>query len=195
MRQVFAWSVKPTAVVAWLHKRDLDTRSYMLLLMRRGHTQESCVCRSYGHDASRLEHALNCGIASRSTCICVSMTGRGSGSTLHAPTKATSTTSDPNQRRHEAGPGRRRPSGGHHVAHHQIPDKSRLSHRLKEGCMYADFSMMFAGLQQTRRTARGKLAMSVTHAWHLNLRVLEIIPTHNAFVPCARDNQRSLLRR
>ena len=51
----------------------------------------------------------------------------------------------PNQRRTEAGPGRGRPRGCRYVAHHQIQDESRRSHRSKEGCMYADLSMVFAG--------------------------------------------------
>ena len=54
--------------------------------------------------------------------------------------------------------------------------------------MFANLSMMLAGVQQTRRAARECSAMSVTFAWHLDLRVLEIIPVNSALVPCAWDN-------
>ena len=46
MRRALAWSVNPTAVVAWLRENDFNTRSHMLLLMRRGHTQRVALARA-----------------------------------------------------------------------------------------------------------------------------------------------------
>ena len=53
---------------------------------------------------------------------------------------------NPDQRRDEVVAVRRRPSGGHHVVHLHNQDESRQSHRLREGCIFANLSMMIVGL-------------------------------------------------
>ena len=67
--------------------------------------------------------------------------GRGSGSTFPAATKTTALRATPKiigETTLELA--KNDQAECHHVAHHQIQDESRLSHRLEEGCMYADLS-------------------------------------------------------
>ena len=141
--------------------------------MRRGHTG-SCACTSHGHGAAP-------------TCTWVSRTGRRSGSTLPVSTETTSTRDDTRA-------GRQRPSGGHHVAHHQIRDESRQTqinggmHVCKpfndaRGCTADEKDFPLKARHVCVRLPSGS-ACARKH------------PANNVFVPCARDNtQRLPLRR
>ena len=98
MRRALAWSVNPTATVAWLRERDLKN--------------------AVSHVAS---HAQGPHTGSRAHELWTRRESIGGP----ASTDNEYQWRNPNQRRVEAGAGRKRPSGGHHVAHHQIEDESR----------------------------------------------------------------------
>ena len=153
-------------------------------------SQVPLVCR--GHTQELYSHELR--TWSPPTSIWVSRIGR-SGSTLPASTATTRTRSETQ-------------ISGETTPEPAVNDQAEVttalitrfetcpgSHKLIEGCMFANLPMMLAGVLQTKRITRLKLAMSVMFVCHQDLRVLEIIPTDNVLAPCTRDNtQRTLTK-